>query len=99
MKVLGESILFCHARYTYMSQTLWRGLTLVPGTVLFSRDTGKAGMDQALAVGVTNFAWASGYAVGAPLGGALADPRGDALSYPFLTVVCLMTFLLLGRVA
>jgi hypothetical protein len=26
IKVLGESILFCHARYPYMSQTLWRGL-------------------------------------------------------------------------
>ena len=24
--MLGGSILFCHARYTYMSQTLWRGL-------------------------------------------------------------------------
>ena len=27
-KVLGESILFCHAKYTYKSQTLWRGLFL-----------------------------------------------------------------------
>jgi MFS family permease len=71
--------------------------TLVPGTALFSRGTEKAGMDQALAFGVTNFAWASGYAVGAPLGGALADLRGDALSYLFLTAVCLLTLLLLRR--
>src|SRR5688500_923939 len=26
MKVLVGFILFCHAKYTYMSQTLWRGL-------------------------------------------------------------------------
>ncbi|MDQ3862081.1 MAG: MFS transporter, partial [Actinomycetota bacterium] len=72
--------------------------TLVPGTALFSRGTEKAGMDQALAFGVTNFAWASGYAVGAPLGGTLADFRGDTLSYLFLTAVCLLSLLLLRRV-
>jgi MFS family permease len=71
--------------------------TLVPGTALFSRGTEKAGMDQAVAFGVTNFAWATGYAVGAPLGGALADLRGDALSYSFLTAVCLLTLLLLRK--
>ena len=71
--------------------------TLVPGTALFSRDTEKAGTDQALAFGVTNFAWASGYAVGAPLGGTLADLGGDALSYLSLTVVCLLTLVLLRK--
>ncbi len=73
--------------------------TIVPGTALFSRGTEKAGMDQAVAFGVTNFAWASGYAVGAPLGGALADLRGDALSYLFLTAVCLLTLFLLRKTA
>ena len=71
--------------------------TLVPGTALFSRGTEKAGTDQALAFGVTNFAWASGYAVGAPLGGTLADLGGDALSYLSLTIVCLMTLVLLRK--
>ena len=71
--------------------------TLVPGTALFSRCTEKAGTDQALAFGVTNFAWASGYAVGAPLGGTLADLGGDALSYLSLTVVCLLTLVLLRK--
>ena len=72
--------------------------TLVPGTALFSRGTEKAGMDQALAFGVTNFAWASGYAVGAPLGGTLADLGGDALTYLSLTVVCLLTLVLLRKI-
>jgi MFS family permease len=71
--------------------------TLVPGTALFSRGTEKAGVEQALAFGVTNFAWASGYAVGAPLGGFLADLGGDALSYLSLTIVCLLTLLLLRK--
>jgi MFS family permease len=73
--------------------------TLVPGTALFSRGTEKAGMDRAVAFAMTNFAWASGYAVGAPVGGFLADLRGDALSYLVLTVVCLLTILALRRTA
>jgi MFS family permease len=73
--------------------------TLVPGTALFSRGTEKAGMDRAVAFAITNFAWASGYAVGAPVGGFLADLRGDALSYLVLTVVCLLTIVALRRSA
>ncbi|HEX6710432.1 MAG TPA: MFS transporter [Rubrobacter sp.] len=73
--------------------------TLVPGTALFSRATEKAGMDGAMAFAITNVAWASGYAVGAPLGGFLADLQGDSLSYLSLTVVCLLTLLLLRRTA
>jgi MFS family permease len=73
--------------------------TLVPGTALFSRGTEKAGMDRAVAFAITNFAWASGYAVGAPVGGFLADLRGDALSYLALTVVCLVTIVLVRRTA
>jgi MFS family permease len=69
--------------------------TLVPGTNLFSHGAEKADVDQAIAFGVTNFAWAAGYAVGATLSGFLADLRGDALSYGVLAVVCLATLLLI----
>lgn len=71
---------------------------LVPGTALFSRGTEKAGVDQANAFAINNFAWASGYAVGAPLGGLLADLGGDATSYLFLAGVCLGTLLMVRRV-
>jgi MFS family permease len=73
--------------------------TLVPGTALFSRSTEKAGMERAVAFAITNFAWASGYAVGAPVGGFLADLKGDALSYLTLTAICLSTIVLLRRTA
>jgi hypothetical protein len=53
-------------------------------------------MEGAVAFGVTNVASASGYALDLPLGGALANRRADALSYPFLTVVYLMTLLFCG---
>lgn len=70
---------------------------LVPGTALFSRGTEKAGLDPALAFAATNFAWASGYAAGAPLGGFLADAGGDALSYLVLAVVAVATLVLVRR--
>ena len=72
--------------------------SLVPGTALFSRGAEKAGIEGALAFGATNFAWASGYAVGASLGGALADLGGDALPYMSLAAVCLFALLVLRRV-
>jgi hypothetical protein len=37
--------------------------------------------------------------VGAPVGGFLADLKGDALSYLTLTVICLLTILALRRTA
>ena len=70
---------------------------LVPGTALLSRGAEKAGIRGALAFGAANFAWASGYAVGASLGGALADLGGDALPYLSLAVVCLLVLLVSRR--
>ncbi len=72
---------------------------LVPGTALLSRSAENIGLSGALAFGAANFAWASGYAVGASLGGALADLGGDALSYLSLAAACLLAILLLRQVA
>jgi MFS family permease len=72
---------------------------LVPGTALLSRSAENIGISGALAFGAANFAWASGYAVGASLGGALADLGGDALSYLSLAAACLLALLLLRQVA
>ena len=70
---------------------------LVPGTVLFTREAETAGIEVALAFGAINFAWASGYALGSSLSGALADLGGDILSYLSLAAVCLLALLMLRR--
>lgn len=70
---------------------------LTPGTALLTTGAEKAGIGPALAFGLTNFAWASGYAAGAPLGGLLADLGGDGLAYLALVPVCLLTLLLVRR--
>ena len=70
---------------------------LIPGTALLSRSAESAGIAGALAFGAANFAWASGYAIGASLGGTLADLGGDALSYLSLAAACLLALLLLRR--
>ena len=66
---------------------------LVPGTSMFSRAAEKAGVEGALAFGATNFAWAAGYAMGASLGGVLADLGGDILPYSVLAAVCLLALI------
>lgn len=68
---------------------------LTPGTALLTNGAEKVGIGAALAFGLTNFAWASGYAAGASLGGLLADVGGDALSYLSLAGVCAATLLLM----
>lgn len=70
---------------------------LAPGTALFTDGTEKYGIEPAVAFAATNFVWASGYAVGAPLGGFLADLGGDSLAYLSLAPVCLLTLLLIWR--
>ena len=70
---------------------------LVPGTSMFSRAAEKAGVEGALAFGATNFAWASGYALGASLGGVLSDLGGDLLPYSVLAAVCLLALIPLYR--
>src|SRR5918998_1379883 len=70
---------------------------LIPGTALLSRSAESAGIAGALAFGAANFAWASGYAIGASLGGTLADLGGDVLSYLSLAAACLLALLLLRR--
>jgi hypothetical protein len=65
---------------------------------MFSRSAEKAGMDGALAFGATNFAWAFGYSIGAPLTGSLADLGGNTLSCLALAGVCLLALVALARI-
>ncbi|MDN5698377.1 MAG: MFS transporter [Rubrobacter sp.] len=70
---------------------------LTPGTAMFTESSDKAGLGQALGFGVTNVAWAGGYAAGSPLGGALSDAGGNATAYLSLAAVCALALLWVRR--
>lgn len=72
--------------------------SLTPGTALFTKSSEQAGVGQALGFGVTNVAWASGFAIGAPVAGALSGLGGDALAYLTLACVCVLALLWVRRV-
>lgn len=67
------------------------GATLVPGMTHVSHAADELGLEPAWSYGLTNLAWALGYAIGAPAGGALAQAFGDPAAYGALALVCLGT--------
>jgi MFS family permease len=62
-----------------------------PAGALLSDAAEASGLDQGLAFGVMNLAWAGGQVVGGGASGALADATSDAVPYGVLGVVCLIT--------
>jgi MFS family permease len=73
------------------------GAFWAPAMALLSDASESAGLDQALAFGVANLAWASGHMAGSAGGAALADATADALPYAALGVACALTFAALAR--
>jgi MFS family permease len=73
------------------------GAFWAPAMALLSDASESAGLDQALAFGVANLAWASGHMAGSAGGAALADATADALPYAALGVACALTFGALAR--
>lgn len=71
--------------------------TVTPGTALFSGGAEKAGVDRGTVFGAVSFAWAGGYALGAPIAGTLAGVFGDWVSYLCAGAVCLLTFVSVRR--
>ncbi len=72
-------------------------VTVTPGTALFSGGAEKAGAGLGVVYGAVNFAWATGYALGAPLAGTLAGAFGDATSYLALGAACVLTLFSIRR--
>jgi len=68
-----------------------------PAAAMLSESSESAGLDQGLAFGLMNLAWALGQVVGGAAGGTLADAAGDGLSYAILGGLCAGTLLLTGR--
>lgn len=85
---LAGLVVLCAAAFNF---------SLTPGTALFTRSSEKAGVGQALGFGVTNVAWAAGYAAGAPIAGALSDAGGNTLAYLTLAGVCALALLWVWR--
>jgi MFS family permease len=63
-----------------------------PGMAMLSDAADEAGLDQALAFAISNFAWALGHVFGAGVGGAVADATTDTVPYAALAVACGLTF-------
>jgi predicted MFS family arabinose efflux permease len=67
------------------------GAFWAPAMALLSDASEAAGLDQALAFGLANLAWASGHMSGSAGGAALADATTDAVPYALLGVACALT--------
>jgi MFS family permease len=69
------------------------GTMFAPATALLSGGAHRLGLNQGLAFGLGNLAWASGQAFAAAASGALAQATSDLVPYVLLAAVCLATLI------
>jgi MFS family permease len=69
------------------------GTLFTPAMTLVSEGAQDRRLDQGLAFGLGNLAWAAGQAVAASGSGALAQATSDLVPYSLLAAACLATFL------
>jgi MFS family permease len=67
------------------------GTLFAPATALLSTGAQRMQLNQGLAFGLGNLAWASGQAIAAAGSGALAQATSDAVPYALLAGACLAT--------
>jgi MFS family permease len=67
------------------------GTLFTPAMTLVSEGAQERRLDQGLAFGLGNLAWAAGQAIAASGGGALAQATSDLLPYSLLAVACVVT--------
>jgi MFS family permease len=70
------------------------GTLFTPAMTLVSEGAQHRRLDQGLAFGLGNLAWAAGQAVAAAGSGALAQATSDLVPYALLAAACLATFAL-----
>jgi MFS family permease len=70
------------------------GTLFTPAMTLVSEGAQRQGLDQGLAFGLGNLAWAAGQAAAASGSGALAQATSDLVPYSLLAAVCLLTLCL-----
>jgi MFS family permease len=69
------------------------GTLFAPATALLSTGAERLGLNQGLAFGLGNLAWATGQAGGASASGAIAQATSDIVPYALLAGVCLATLI------
>jgi MFS family permease len=69
------------------------GTLFAPATALLSGGADRLGLNQGLAFGLANLAWAGGQAVASSGSGALAQATSDLVPYALLGAVCLGTLI------
>ncbi|HEY6276102.1 MAG TPA: MFS transporter, partial [Streptosporangiaceae bacterium] len=67
------------------------GTFYAPATAQLSAGADELGLNQGLAFGLANLAWASGQALGSATGGALAQATSDFVPYALIATGCLAT--------
>lgn len=72
------------------------GALFTPAMTLLSEGADRLQLDQGLAFGLGNLAWASGQAIAAAGSGALAQTTSDLVPYSLLATACLVTLGVVG---
>jgi MFS family permease len=67
------------------------GILFTPAMALISDGASRLKVDQGLAFGVGNLAWAAGQGISAAGSGALAEATADLVPYSLLAAACLVT--------
>src|ERR1022692_3470622 len=71
------------------------GTLFTPATALLSAGADRLQLNQGLAFGLANLAWASGQGIAAGVSGALAQATSDFVPYALLAGACLVTLAVL----
>jgi len=67
------------------------GILFTPAMTLLSVGADKLQLNQGLAFGISNLAWASGQGIGAAASGGIAQVTSDFVPYALLALACLVT--------
>ena len=67
------------------------GIFWAPAMAMLSEASEDAGVDQGLAFGLANLAWAGGHVIGGAAGAGVADAFGDAVPYALMAAICALT--------
>lgn len=73
----------------------WYGTLFAPATALLSVGAQRLELNQGLAFGLSNLAWALGQAVSAAASGAIAEVTSDVVPYAMVAGACLATVIML----